>query len=115
MNVVHPPRPAQKIGLLSCMHADLCQLGPGRYISTFIDEATRYALIGVQCAKSDTAANVRRWVAWGETQTGQRVQLIVVASTWIVCCRGFIVKEVYRWSPLPATRQRQMVSLSDTI
>jgi hypothetical protein len=74
--VPHPLRPAQKIGLLSRLHADLCQLGQGCYLSTFIDEATRYALIGVQRTKSDTAANVRRWVAWRETQTGQRVQRV---------------------------------------
>jgi transposase InsO family protein len=74
--VPHPPRPAQKIGVLSRMHADLCQLGQGCYLSTFIDEATRHALIGVQRTKSDTAANVRRWVAWSETQTGQRVQRV---------------------------------------
>jgi transposase InsO family protein len=74
--VPHLPRPAQKIGVLSHMHADLCQLGPGCYLSTFIDEATRYALIGVQRTKSDTAANVRRWVAWSETQTEQHVQRV---------------------------------------
>jgi hypothetical protein len=55
------------------MHADLCQLGPGCYLSTFIDEASRYAIIGVQRCKSDTAANVRRWVDWADTQTGERV------------------------------------------
>jgi transposase InsO family protein len=74
--VPHPPRAPQRIGLLHRMHADLCQLGPGCYLSTFIDEASRYAMIAVQRCKSDTAANVLRWVAWAETQTGRRVQRI---------------------------------------
>jgi hypothetical protein len=74
--VPHPTRAPQTIGLLHRMHADLCQLKPGCYLSTVIDEASRYAIIGVQRCKSETAVNVRRWVAWAETQTGQRVQRI---------------------------------------
>jgi transposase InsO family protein len=74
--VPHPPRAPQKIGLLHRVHADLCQLEPGCYLSTFIDEASRYAVIGVQRCKSDTAVNVRKWVVWAEAQTGQRVKRI---------------------------------------
>jgi hypothetical protein len=58
--VPHPTRAPHKIGLLHQMHADLCHLSPGCYLSTFIDEASRYAIIGVQRCKSETAANVRR-------------------------------------------------------
>jgi hypothetical protein len=62
--------------VLGRVHADLCQLGPGQYLSTLIDEAARYAVVGVQQYKGDTAANMRKWVLWSETQTEQRVQRV---------------------------------------
>jgi hypothetical protein len=40
------------------------------------EEATRYEVVGVQRYKSDTAANMRKWVLWSETQTEQRVQRV---------------------------------------
>jgi hypothetical protein len=71
--VPHPPPAPQKIRLLHQMHADECQLGPGCFLSTFIDEASWYPAMGVQRCNFDTAANVRRSVAWAETHAGQCV------------------------------------------
>jgi hypothetical protein len=53
---------------------DLCEIFPGCYFSTMIDEATCFARIGILHRKSDTAAEVRKQVVWCETQTGKRVQ-----------------------------------------
>jgi transposase InsO family protein len=58
------------------VHIDLCELAPGCYFSTMIDEATRFARVGILHRKSDTAAEVRTQVVWCETQTGKRVQRV---------------------------------------
>jgi hypothetical protein len=62
--------------MLGRVHADLYQLAPGCYLSTFIDEATRYALVEVLRYKSETAAHLQRCILWCETQTGLQVQRV---------------------------------------
>ena len=72
----HPPRPPRELRVLGRVHADLCQLRPGCYLSSYIDEATRYAVLSVQAYKSETAATMRKCVLWSEAQTGLRVQRV---------------------------------------
>jgi hypothetical protein len=47
----HPSRPSQKVQVLHCVHMDLCELAPGCYFSTMIDEATRLARVGISDAR----------------------------------------------------------------
>jgi len=70
----HPSRSVRAVRVLGRVHADLCQLEPGRYLSTFIDEATRYAHVGILSRKSDTATFLQHTIAWAETQTGAKLQ-----------------------------------------
>jgi hypothetical protein len=63
----HPSRPFQKVQVLHRVHMDLCELAPGCYFGTMIDEATRFARVGILHHKSDTAAEVRIQVVWCET------------------------------------------------
>jgi hypothetical protein len=72
----HPSRPSQKVQVLHRVHMNLCELAPGCYFSTMIDEATRFARVGILHCESDTAAKVRTQVVWCETQTGKRVQRV---------------------------------------
>jgi hypothetical protein len=67
----HLSCPSQKVQVLHCVHMDLCELAPGSYFSTMIDEATRFARVGIFHRKSDTAAEVRTQVVWCETKTGK--------------------------------------------
>jgi hypothetical protein len=62
--------------MLNRVHMDLCELAPGCYFSTMIDEATQFARVGILHRKGDTAAEVRTQVVWCETQTGKRVQRV---------------------------------------
>jgi hypothetical protein len=39
------------------------------FFAQLIDEASCFAIIGVQRCKSNTAVNVRKWVVWAEVQT----------------------------------------------
>ena len=48
----------------------------GKYFLTFIDEATRYAVVTLLTRKSETAARVKQLIAWAETQTDLRVQSV---------------------------------------
>ena len=76
--VPHPARRPAKLDRLGRVHSDLCELPGvrGRYMCTFIDEATRYTHVEILAYKSDTAGSLRRFVAWSETQTGRRVQRV---------------------------------------
>jgi transposase InsO family protein len=72
----HPSRPSQKVQVLHRVHMDLCELAPGCYFSTMIDEATRFACVMILPRKGDTAAEVCTQVVWSEMQTGKRVQRV---------------------------------------
>jgi transposase InsO family protein len=72
----HLSRPAQQVQVLHRVHMDLCEIFPGCYFSTMIDEATRFGRVGILHRKSDTAAEVCTQVVWCETQTGKRVQRV---------------------------------------
>jgi hypothetical protein len=62
--------------VLHRVHMDLCELQPGLYIATVVDEATRYACVGLLHGTSDTAAEVRKQIRWCKTQTDNRVQRV---------------------------------------
>jgi hypothetical protein len=72
----HPLCPSQQVQVLHRVHIDLCELAPGCYSSTKIDEATRFARVGILHRKSDTAAEVRTQLMWCEMQTGKHVQRV---------------------------------------
>ena len=72
--VSHPRRAPRAVTVLHRIHADLCEIAPGRYVATAIDEATRFARVSVLPSKAAAAADLREHIAWFETQTGARVQ-----------------------------------------
>jgi hypothetical protein len=72
----HPTRHPRLVRVLHRLHMDLCELRPGLYFATVVDEATRYACVGLLHHKSDTAAEVRKQITWCETQTDHRVQRV---------------------------------------
>jgi hypothetical protein len=71
-----PSRPPKLVRVLHRVHMDLCELRPGLYFATVVDEATRYACVGQLNRKSHTAAEVRRQIIWCKTQTDSRVQRV---------------------------------------
>jgi transposase InsO family protein len=73
--VSHPQRVQRPVRLLHRLHMDLCDLPQG-YFGTVIDEATRFACVSILQRKSDAASEIRRLVAWCETQTDCRVQRV---------------------------------------
>jgi transposase InsO family protein len=73
---LHPSRSPKLVRVLHRVHVDLCELLPGLYFATVVDEATRYACVGLLNRKSDTAAEIRRQIIWCETQTDSREQRV---------------------------------------
>jgi hypothetical protein len=73
---LHQTRHPRLVRVLHRLHMDLCELRPGLYFATVVDEATRYACVGLLHHKSDTAAEVRKQIIWCETQTDHRVQRV---------------------------------------
>jgi hypothetical protein len=71
----HPLLRPQQLRVLGRVHMDLCDL-PHGYFGTVTDEATRFCTVFLVQRKSDTEAAVRHFLAWSETQTGQRVQKV---------------------------------------
>jgi hypothetical protein len=52
----HPTRHPRLVRVLHRLHMDLCELRPGLYFATVVDEATRYGCVDLLHHKSDTAA-----------------------------------------------------------
>jgi hypothetical protein len=88
----HPTRPAQQLQVLHRVHMDLCELTSGCYFSTMVDEATRFARVGILHRKSDTAAVVRTQVVWlrrRQANVYSVCDMTVVKNTCLGSCKRF--------------------------
>jgi transposase InsO family protein len=74
--VSHPPRVPHHVRPLHRLHVDLGDLPHGGYLSTVIDEGTRFAVVAVLQRKSDAEIAVRNAIEWFECKTDLRVQRV---------------------------------------
>jgi transposase InsO family protein len=74
--VSHLQRVPHQVRPLHRLHVDLGDLPHGGYLSSVIDEGTRFAVVAVLQRKSDAEVIVRNAIPWFECQTDLRVQRV---------------------------------------
>jgi transposase InsO family protein len=74
--VPHPPRVPGHVRPLRRLHVDLGDPPHGGYLSTVIDEGTRFAVVTILQHKNEAEVAVCNAIAWFECQTDLRVQRV---------------------------------------
>jgi transposase InsO family protein len=74
--ISHPPRVPCHVWPLYRLHVDLGDLPHGGYLSTVIDEGTRFSVVVSLQRKSEAEVAVSNSITWFECQTGFRVQRV---------------------------------------
>jgi hypothetical protein len=74
--ISHPPRVPRHVRPLHRLHVDLGDLPHGGYLSTVIDEGTRFLVVAILQRKSKAEVAVCNAIAWFECQTDLRVQRV---------------------------------------
>uniref|UniRef100_A0AAV1UXI3 Integrase catalytic domain-containing protein n=1 Tax=Peronospora matthiolae TaxID=2874970 RepID=A0AAV1UXI3_9STRA len=77
-----PKSPESAKKMLEVIHSDVCgpmqtaSLGESRYFVTFIDEYSHFSVVFLLENKSEVASKFAKFVAFAETQTGNRVKVL---------------------------------------